>query len=127
MCRNTRTKLLEVSYGRTSKHDEGLTMSSPVPHSTVYRTNLECARHGGSQTLAVEHQTDSRRPLDQPTGTTTETDEDGGRRRRRQTKTGTVEDEDRLTLGTSEPAAPLQPTTPHSEHRTGYFSSHATR
>ena len=65
-----------------------------------------------------EYRTNSRRPLDQPPGTTTETDKDGGRRRRRQTKTETVEDEDRLTVGTSELAAPLQLTTPQSEHRT---------
>ena len=81
-----------------------------------------------------EYRTNSRRPLDQPPGTTTETDKDGGRRRRRQTKTETVEDEDRrrrrqtktetvededrLTVGTSELAAPLQLTTPPSEHRT---------
>ena len=100
-------------------------MSSPVPNSTKHRTNLEHARHSGYQSLDVEHRTNSRRPLDQPPGTTTETDKDGGRRRRRQTKTETVEDEDSLTPGTGELAAPLQLTTPHlqlttpqSEHRT---------
>ena len=93
-------------------------MSSPVPHSAEYRTVSEQARHGGSQTIDVAHLTDNRRPLDQPPGTTTETDKDGGRRRRRQTKTETVEDEDSLTLGTGELAAPLQLTTPPSEHRT---------
>ena len=51
-------------------------MTSQVPHSTEYRTHLEHARYGGLQTLDVEHRTDSRRPLDQPPGTTTETDED---------------------------------------------------
>ena len=50
-----------------------------VPHFTEYRTNLEHARHGGFQTLDVEHRADSRRPLDKPPGTTTESDEDGGR------------------------------------------------
>ena len=80
MCRNTRPKLLKVSYGRTSQHNKSLlTMSSSVPQFTEYRTQLERARHGGFQTLDVEHQTDSRRPLDQPPGTTTETDEDGDR------------------------------------------------
>ena len=37
-----------------------------------------------------EYRTNSRRPLDQPPGTTTETDKDGGRRRLRQSKTKTV-------------------------------------
>ena len=99
MCGNTRPKLLEVSYGKTTQHDKGL-VTTRSPHCT----NLEHARHGGFQTLDVEHRTDSRRPLDQPPGTTTGTDEDGDRRkraRRRQTKTETVEDEERLTLGTS--------------------------
>ena len=52
-------------------------MTSQVPHSTEYRTHLEHARYGGLQTLDVEHRTDSRRPLDQPPGTTTETGKDG--------------------------------------------------
>ena len=52
-------------------------------HSTEYRTHSEQARHGGFQTLDVEHRTDSRCPLDQPPGATTENDEDGDRRRRR--------------------------------------------
>ena len=64
-----------------------------------YCRNLEHACHGGFQNFDVEHRTDSRRPLDQPPGTTMETDDD----------------EDRLTLGTSELAAPLQLTTPQSE------------
>ena len=64
-------------------------------HFTEYRTNLKHARHGGFQTLDVEHRIDSRRPLDQLPDTTTETDEDGDRRRRRQTKTETVVGEDR--------------------------------
>ena len=81
-------------------------MSSPVPHSTEYRTHLERARHGGFKTLDVEHRTDIRRPLDQPPGTTTETDEDGDRRRRGRAKTETVEDQDKFSLGTSEVAAP---------------------
>ena len=105
MCGNARPKLLEVSYWRTSQLSKGLlTMSSP--HFTEYRTNSERARHGGFQTLDAEHRTDSRRPLDQHPGTTstTETDKNGGRRRRRQAKTET--DENRLTLGTSELAAP---------------------
>ena len=93
-------------------------MSSPHPNSTEHRTNLEHTRHSGFQRLDEEYRTNNRRPLDQPPGTTTETDKDGGRRRRRQTKTETVEDEDRLTVGTGELAAPLQLTTPQSEHRT---------
>ena len=54
---------------------------------------------------------------------------DGDRQRWRLTKTEADEDEDRLTLGMSEVAAPLQLTTPQSEHRTWpcYFSSIATR
>ena len=44
---------------------------------------------------------------------------------KQQARTTTETDEDRLTLGTSELAAPLQLTTPESEHRTWYFS-HAT-
>ena len=102
-------------------------MSSPVPYSTKYCTNLEHTRHGGFQTLDEE----DRQPT--PSGSTTwhydgdrrsrrkmktETDEDGDRQRRRQMKMETVEDEDRLTLGTSELAAPLQLTTHLSEHRT---------
>ena len=79
--------------------------------STKYRTHIERARYGGFQNLDVEHRTHSRRPLDQPPGTTTETDEGGDRGRRAKTET----DEDRLTLGTSEVAAPLQLTTPQSD------------
>ena len=95
MCGNTRPKLWEVGYGKMSQHNKGLlTISSPVPHSTEYRTHLERARHGGFQTLDAEHRTDSRRPLDQPPGTTTETDEDGDRWRRRQANTETDEDGD---------------------------------
>ena len=119
MCRNTRPKLLDVSYGRTSHHNKSFfnyelngCIQSPFKEC---RTHCEHARHGGFQTLDVEHRTDSRRPLDQPPGTTTETDEEGDRRRRRRAKTETAEDEDRLTLGTSEVAAPLQPTTPQSD------------
>ena len=52
------------------------------------------ARHGGFQTLDVDHRTDSRRPLDQPP-TTTGTDEDGDGRYRRQTKTETGDVGDR--------------------------------
>ena len=110
-----------------------------------YRTNLEHARHGGFQTLDVKHRTDSRHPLDQPPGTTTETEEVGDGRRRKQTKTKededrdgrrrsqsktkmvSVEDEDRLILGTSELEALLQLTTFKSEHRNWHFSSQATR
>ena len=58
-------------------------MSSPVPHSTEYRTILEHARQGCFQTFDVEHWTNSRHPLDQQPGTTietkTEADKDGGR------------------------------------------------
>ena len=69
-------------------------------------------RHGILQNLDGEHRTDSRRPLDQPPGTTTETDEDRDGRRRRLAKTET--DEDRLILGTGKVAAPLQLTAPRS-------------
>ena len=88
MCGNTRPKLLEVSYGRTSQHNKGLfnyELTGYIEsHFTEYRTHCEHARHGGFQTLDVEHRTDSRRPPDQPPGTTTETeiDEDGDGRRR---------------------------------------------
>ena len=44
-----------------------------------------------------------------------ETDEDGDGRRWRQTKMETVEDEDRLTLGMSQVAAPPQLMTPQSD------------
>ena len=91
---NTRPKLLEVSYGKTSQQNKGL-LATSSPHFTEYRTNLKHARHGGFQTLDTKHRTDSRRPLDQPPGTTTETDEDAGKRRRGQTKTETDEDGDR--------------------------------
>ena len=87
---NTRPKLLEASYERTLQHNNGLlTMSSPVPHSTEYGTHLERARHGGFQTLDVEHRSNSLRSLHQPRGTTTETGGDGDRRRRRRAKTKT--------------------------------------
>ena len=96
MCGNTRPKLLEVSCGRTSQHSKGLlTISSLFSLFTEYHTHLERARHSGFQTLDVEYRTDSRCPLDQTLGTTTETDEDGDRRRRRQAKTETDEDKDR--------------------------------
>ena len=72
-------------------------MSSP-------RTQSERARHGGFQTLDVGHRTDSGRPLDQPSGATTDTDENGDRRTRRRAKTEITDDEDRLILGTSEVA-----------------------
>ena len=141
MCGNTRPKLLEVRYGKTSQHNKGL-LSTSSQHLTEHRTILKHARHGGFQNLDVEHRTDSRRPLDQSPGTTTgtdedgdrqrqrwantETDEDGDRRRRRRAKTET--DEDRLILATSEVAAPLQLTTTQSdEDGTWYFSSYATR
>ena len=79
--------------------------------STKYRTHIERARHSGFHALDVEHRTDSRRPLDRPPGTTTETDED----------------KDRLTLGTSEVAAPLQLTTHQNDEDGTYYFSHATR
>ena len=94
MCGNARPKLLEVSNGRTSQHIKGLfTMSPPVisrsalygvPHTLTTRTPR------WFPDPHVEHRTDSRRPLDQPPGTTTETDEGGDRRRRIQTKTETI-------------------------------------
>ena len=90
MCGNTRPKLSEVAYERTSRHNKGLlTMSSLGSHSTEYRTHLERTRHDGFQTLDVEHRTDSRHLLDQRPGTKTETDEDGDRRRQRRAKTKT--------------------------------------
>ena len=79
----------------TSQQNKGL-LTTSSPSFTEYRTHLQRAHHGGFQTLDVEHRTDSRRPLDQPPGTTTEADED----------------EDRFTLGTSEVAAPLELATP---------------
>ena len=72
-----------------------------IPHSTQYHTHWEHARNGGPQNFDAQHRTDSRRPLDQPPGSTTETDKD----------------EDRLTLGTSKVAAPMQLTTPRGETR----------
>ena len=58
-------------------------LSSPVPQSTEYRTNLKYSRHDGFQTLDVEHRTDSRHLLDQSPGSKTETGKDGDRRRQR--------------------------------------------
>ena len=82
-----------------------------------YRTNLKHAHHCGFQNLDVEHRTDSRRPMDQPPGTTTETEEGGGRRRQPKTDS----------LRTCVIEAPLKLTTPKNVHWTWYFSSHATR
>ena len=110
MCGNTRPKLLEVSYGKTSQHNKGLS-STNSPHFTEYCTNEKHARLGGFKILDAEHRTDSRHPLDQPPDTTTETDDE--RRRRRRAKTET--DEDGLNLGTSDVAAPLQLKTPRSD------------
>ena len=77
MCGNTRPKLLEVSYGKTSQHKKSL-----YSYRVKYRTH-----HCVFQTLGYQP-THSRHPLEQPRGTTTETDEDGDRwRRRRCTKT----------------------------------------
>ena len=106
MCGNTRPEFSEVSYRMISQHNKGLlSMNTSV--------NSCSARYGVTHKLRTRTplwfpdarcRTSDRhwRPLDQPPGTTTETDEDGGRRRRKQTKTETVEDEDRLSLGTSE-------------------------
>ena len=63
-----------------------------ILHSTGYRTNLAHARHDGLQNFHVHYRTDSRRTLEKTPGASTKTDEDG----------------DRLTLGTSKRAAPLQ-------------------
>ena len=74
---NTRHKLSEVSYGRTSQHNRGLsTMSSPVlSHSAPYRVpHRENSRHNGLQSFDAHHRTDSRRTLDRPPGTTTKRD-----------------------------------------------------
>ena len=62
-------------------------------HFPEYHTKFKHARHDGFQTPDVEHRTDSRRPLDQPPGTTG-TDEDGDSWRRRRAKTETDEDGD---------------------------------
>ena len=96
MCGNTRPKLLEVSYWKASQHNKGLFTTSS-PHFTEYFTNLKHARHGGFQTLDIEHRIDSRRPLNKhltlrQRQTKTEVDEDRDRRRQRQTKTEIDED-----------------------------------
>ena len=101
-------------------------------HNTTKAFNYELT---GSQLYEAPHKLGTRAPQwlpeprcrtsdkqPTPSGQTTWHDDgdgkDGGRRSRRQTKTETVEDEDSLTLGTGELAAPLQLTTPPSEHRT---------
>ena len=111
-CGSTRPKLIEVTCGRTSQDNKGLfTGSSPViSRSALYRVphTLRTPRDGGFKILGVEHRTDSRRPLGlalRRRQSKREAEEDGDRRRRRQTKMDTVEDKDRLTLGTSELAA----------------------
>ena len=100
-------------------------------HNTTKAFNYELT---GSQLYEAPHKLGTRAPQwlpkprcrtsdkqPTPSGQTTWHDDgdgkDGGRRRRRQTKTETVEDEDSLTLGTCVLAAPLQLTTPLSEHR----------
>ena len=98
MCGNTRPKLLEVSYWKASQLNKGLFTTSS-PHFTEYCTNLKHARHGGFQTLDVEHWIDSRRPLNKhltlrQRKTKTEADEDRDRRRQGQTKTEIDEDRD---------------------------------
>ena len=71
-----------------------------LSHSALYVIpHKQQTRQDGLQNFDAHHRTNSRRTLDQPPGTTTRTDED----------------EDRLTLGTSELAAPSPPTTPQSE------------
>ena len=84
-------------------------MSSPAVTNYTLRTHWEHARHGGFQIFDIEHRTDSRRPLDQTPGIMTETNEGEDRR---------SQDEELLTLETSELAAPLQLTTPQNEQRT---------
>ena len=81
MCGNTRQNLRDWLWKdiTTQQRSFNYELTGYVPHSTEYRTNLEHARHGGFQTLDVEHRADSRRPLDKPPGATTESDEDGGR------------------------------------------------
>ena len=72
MCGNTRPKLGEVSYGKTTQHNT--TQHNTTQHNKgllaarslrcpEYRTHCEHARPSGLQTLHVEHRTDSRRPL----------------------------------------------------------------
>ena len=71
-------------------------MNSPVlSHSALYGVQQkELARYEDRKNFELQHRTDSRRTLNQPPGTTTNTDED------------------RLTLGEIERAAPLQLLTP---------------
>ena len=87
-------KLLEVSYRRTSQHNKGLlTLSSLVLSPSVLKGVLhkEHACHVGLQNFNAHHWIDSRCTLDPPPGTMMKTDED----------------EDRLTLRTSELACSL--------------------
>ena len=93
---NTRPKLFEASYGRTSQHNEDLlAMSSPaVLHSAFYAVlqALRTLKRRWLPDLRCRISDSQPTPLNQPPGTTTKKDED----------------EDRLTMGTSEPAALLR-------------------
>ena len=74
---NTRPKLLEVSYEKTSQQRPfNHELIGYITFRAVRSTKQTRARHVGLQNFDVEHRTDNRRPLDQPPGTTTETDED---------------------------------------------------
>ena len=78
---------------------KALRLSSPVlSHSVIYGVRYkEDTRRDCLQNFDAHHRTDRRSILDQPLGTAMK------------------KDEDRLTLRTSELAAPLQLTTPQSE------------
>ena len=112
---NTRPKLLEVSHEKTSQHNKGLlTISSPVVSLS--------ALNGAPYKLRT------RPPRWLPElrymwniGQTADalwTNHLALRRRQTKTKTDEAEDGGRLTLRTSELAAPSQLTTPQSEHTT---------
>ena len=96
MCGNTRPKLLDVSYGKTSQHKKAFTL-------TAWNTAHNVSAH---TTVASRPPTHNRHPLEQPRGTTAETDEDP-------------------TVGSSEVAAPFQLTTPQSNADGGRRSRHS--
>ena len=103
-------RLSEVSYGRTSQHNKGLNYQ--LTGSALYGVAHTLRTRSPRWFPDFRCKTSDRQPTHSGPGITTETDEDGNRRRR--AKTETDEDKDRLTLGTSEVAAPLQLTTPQS-------------
>ena len=109
---NTRPKLLEVNYERTSQHNKGLsTVSSPIVLCSTFYGALHKLKTRTPQSLPkLRCGTSDRKP--KPFGPTI-WHSDGDRRRQGQTKT--EKDEDSLTLGASKPTAPSQLTTPQSE------------